>query len=41
MLYCVLVFAKILIFNYLLGNSVFPTVAKLYKEEQKADNEIG
>ena len=41
MSYCVLVYAKMLIVNCLLGNGVFPTVAKLYKEEPKADNEIG
>lgn len=31
MSYCVLVLDKTLMFNYLLGNGVFPTVAKLYK----------
>lgn len=31
MSYCVLVLAKTLMFNYLLGNGVFLTVAKLYK----------
>jgi hypothetical protein len=38
MSYYVLVYAKTLIINYLLGNGMFPTVAKLYKEEPKADN---
>ena len=37
----IICFHIVLIINYLLGNRVFPTVAKLYKDKTKDDNGNG